>query len=38
VLASFTVEGFGTDNLLKITQKDIQKRLDEFVALASFRL
>ncbi|HAJ98774.1 MAG TPA: sugar kinase [Bacteroidales bacterium] len=38
VLASFTVEGFGTDNLLKITQKDIQKRLDEFVAVASFRL
>lgn len=38
VLASFTVENFGTENLLKITGEDIQGRVNEFIKLSSFTL
>lgn len=37
-MASFTVEKMGTERLTEITQIDIQKRLDSFVALTSFKI
>ena len=36
VMASFCVEKFGTENLEKLTQEEINNRLIEFKALASF--
>ncbi|QIH35217.1 PfkB family carbohydrate kinase [Sphingobacterium sp. DR205] len=38
VLASFCVEKFGTDRLVELTDTDIQKRLNAFVALSQFSL
>lgn len=38
VLASFCVEKFGTDRLVDLTDGDIQKRLNAFVALSQFSL
>ncbi|PUV24656.1 MULTISPECIES: PfkB family carbohydrate kinase [Sphingobacterium] len=38
VLASFCVEKFGTDRLVELTDGDIQKRLNAFVALSQFSL
>jgi len=38
VLASFCVESFGTKNLEKITQEQIDSRLNKFVNLVSFDL
>jgi sugar/nucleoside kinase (ribokinase family) len=35
-LASFSVEKFGTERLLEISQKDIEQRIDEFVSLTNF--
>lgn len=35
-LASFCVEEFGTHRLLNIVQKDLDERVEEFVALANF--
>ncbi len=37
-LASFSVEKFGTQKLLEISDEDIQERLAEFVKLVSFSL
>ncbi len=37
-LASFSVEKFGTERLLEITDEDIQERLVDFVKLVSFSL
>ena len=37
-LASFSVEKFGTERLLEISDEDIQERLVEFVKLISFSL
>ncbi|WP_223582208.1 PfkB family carbohydrate kinase [Sphingobacterium sp. GVS05A] len=37
-LASFCVEKFGTDRLVGLTEEDIQKRLNAFVALSQFNL
>jgi sugar/nucleoside kinase (ribokinase family) len=37
-LASFCVEKFGTDRLVDLTEEDIQKRLNAFVALSQFNL
>ncbi|VTR45113.1 PfkB family carbohydrate kinase [Sphingobacterium thalpophilum] len=37
-LASFCVEKFGTDRLVELTDEDIQKRLNAFVALSQFNL
>ncbi len=36
VLASFTVEDFGTHKLEKLTRRDILKRLNEFIELVKF--
>ncbi len=38
VLASFSVEKFGTERLLEISGEDIEKRLIEFVKMMSFSL
>ncbi|HSV89304.1 MAG TPA: PfkB family carbohydrate kinase [Bacteroidales bacterium] len=38
VLASFTVESFGAENLLQISSKDIENRLNEFVKLVQFKI
>lgn len=35
-MASFCVEKFGTQRLIEITKKDIDKRLEEFVELVNF--
>jgi sugar/nucleoside kinase (ribokinase family) len=35
-LASFSVEKFGTERLLEISQKDIEQRIDEFISLTNF--
>jgi sugar/nucleoside kinase (ribokinase family) len=35
-LASFTVEKFGTERLLEISQKDIEERIEAFVDLTNF--
>jgi len=37
-LASFCVEEFGTDRLMNITKKDLQERIEEFVALTNFEM
>jgi len=37
-LASFCVEKFGTDRIVGLTEEDIQKRLNAFVALSQFNL
>lgn len=37
-LASFCVEKFGTQRLLEINHNDLQKRMQEFVALSTFQL
>ncbi|MFU1857029.1 PfkB family carbohydrate kinase [Sphingobacterium sp. NGMCC 1.201703] len=37
-LASFCVEKFGTERLVDLTEEDIQKRLNAFVALSQFNL
>ena len=37
-LASFCVEKFGTERLINLTDEDIQKRLNAFVALSQFNL
>lgn len=35
-LASFSVEKFGTERLLEISQKDIEQRIEEFISLTNF--
>jgi len=35
-LASFCVEEFGTERLMNITKKDLEERIEEFVALTNF--
>jgi sugar/nucleoside kinase (ribokinase family) len=35
-MASFTVEKFGTERLIGLTQKDVEKRVQEFVDLVQF--
>lgn len=35
-LASFCVEEFGTERLKKINNKDLEERIEEFVALTNF--
>jgi hypothetical protein len=35
-LASFSVEKFGTERLLEISQKDIEQRIEAFVSLTNF--
>ncbi|HLU86208.1 MAG TPA: PfkB family carbohydrate kinase, partial [Taishania sp.] len=35
-LASFCVEKFGTEQLLAITKKDVEERIEKFVKLANF--
>jgi sugar/nucleoside kinase (ribokinase family) len=35
-MASFTVEKFGTERLIGLSQKDIEKRLQEFIDLVQF--
>jgi sugar/nucleoside kinase (ribokinase family) len=37
-MASFTVEKFGTERILNLTQTEIENRVNEFVQLASFDL
>lgn len=37
-LASFCVEKFGTERLVDLTEEDIEKRLNAFVALSQFNL
>ncbi len=37
-MASFTVEKFGTEKLIGLTQEDIDKRLQEFIDLVQFDL
>lgn len=37
-LASFCVEEFGTTRLMNITKKDLQERIEEFVALTNFEM
>lgn len=37
-LASFCVEEFGTERLMNITKKDLQERIEEFVALTNFAM
>ncbi|MFZ9029003.1 MAG: PfkB family carbohydrate kinase [Crocinitomicaceae bacterium] len=37
-LASFCVEEFGTERLMNITKKDLQERIEEFVALTNFEM
>lgn len=37
-LASYCVEKFGTEKLLSITKEDIDKRIEEFVALTNFEM
>ena len=36
VIASFNAEGFGLENLKKISMKDIERRYEEMVALREF--
>lgn len=36
VIASFNAEGFGLENLRKVSQKDIEKRYKEMIALREF--
>ena len=36
VMASFSVEKFGTERIKKLTHQDIEKRLQEFIDLAQF--
>jgi len=36
VLASFNAEGFGTENLKKVTQRDIEKRYEELKSIREF--
>lgn len=38
VMASFTVEKFGTDKLTELTEDDIQKRLEAFVKLVECKI
>jgi hypothetical protein len=35
-LASFCVEKFGTERLTEITLKDVEQRIEKFVALTNF--
>ena len=37
-LASFSVEKFGTERLLEISQKDIEQRIEEFISLTNFEM
>ena len=37
-MASFCVEKFGTEKLLEITKEEVEKRIDQFVALSSFEI
>ena len=37
-LASFCVEEFGTERLMSITEKDLEERIAEFVALTNFEM
>lgn len=37
-LASFCVEEFGTARLMSITDKDLEERIAEFVALTDFEM
>jgi sugar/nucleoside kinase (ribokinase family) len=37
-LASFCVEKFGTERLLEISKSDVEKRIEEFVALTNFEM
>jgi sugar/nucleoside kinase (ribokinase family) len=37
-MASFCVEKFGTEKLLNITKQDVEKRIEQFVALANFEI
>ncbi len=37
-MASFCVEKFGTEKLLNITKEDVEKRIEQFVALANFEM
>jgi hypothetical protein len=37
-MASFTVEKFGTERLIGLTQNDIDKRVQEFIDLVQFDL
>jgi len=37
-MASFCVEKFGTEKLLAITKEEVEKRIEQFVALASFEI
>jgi hypothetical protein len=35
-MASFTVEKFGTERLIGLTQKDVEDRVQQFVDLVEF--
>ena len=37
-LASFCVEKFGTERLMTITKEDLEKRIEQFVALTNFEM
>jgi sugar/nucleoside kinase (ribokinase family) len=37
-MASFCVEKFGTEKLLEITNEEVEKRIEKFVALSSFEI
>jgi len=37
-MASFCVEKFGTEKLVNITKEDVEKRIEQFVALANFEM
>jgi hypothetical protein len=37
-LASFCCEKFGTEKLTTISMSDVESRIDEFVALADFKM
>lgn len=37
-MASFCVEKFGTEKLLAITKEEVEKRIEQFVALSSFEI
>lgn len=35
-MASFTVEKFGTERLINLSDKDVQERIQEFIDLVQF--
>ena len=37
-MASFCVEKFGTEKLLTITKQDLEQRIEQFIALANFKM